>query len=84
LQRNNIAATRLNLQHYQFQLAIGWLLHPAVPMKPHMHVADLAAGTVIWPLDLIDHVLADAILEGWDISNEQFPFADSLPWNATL
>jgi hypothetical protein len=80
LERHFTASARLNLQHFLITQAKGYLLHPSTPIKPGMRVADIATGTGVWLLDVADQ-LPDCELEGWDISDEQFPPESILPKN---
>jgi hypothetical protein len=84
LQRHHASSTRLNLQHYQMRQAIGYLLHPSIPIKPGMIVGEIASGTGIWLLDLVDQLPKDCVLEGWDISDAQYPAKELLPDNIKL
>jgi hypothetical protein len=84
LQRHHAASTRLNLQHYQMQQILGHLLHPSIPIRPGMKIGEIATGTAIWLLDLVDHVPSDCLLEGWDISDDQYPGSELLPDNIKL
>jgi hypothetical protein len=84
LQRHHAASSRLNLQHNQMQKAIGYMLHPSIPINPGMKIGEIASGTGIWLLDLYDDVPKDCILEGWDISGAQFPSSELLPDNTKL
>jgi hypothetical protein len=81
LRRDYAASARLNLQHYQHKQCLGYLLHPSIQIKPGMKIADVATGTGTWLLDLSDEVPEHCLLEGWDISNAQFPHKSSLPAN---
>lgn len=81
LQRTYIASSRLNLQHYQMHQLIGSLIPPHIPIAPKDLIADLGAGTGIWLLDLSRSVPNDCTLEGWDISDQQFPLPGGLPQN---
>ncbi|KAF2811997.1 S-adenosyl-L-methionine-dependent methyltransferase [Mytilinidion resinicola] len=84
LQRHYAASARLNLQHHLYRQAIGYLLHPSIPIQEDMKVADIACGTGIWLLDLADAFPPNAILDGFDISADQFPHESTLPPNVTF
>jgi hypothetical protein len=81
LKRDYAASARLNLQHYQHKQCLGYLLHPSIPLKPGYHIADVATGTGVWLLDLAGQIAGNCVLEGWDISDAQFPHESSLPEN---
>jgi hypothetical protein len=81
LRRNYAAAARLNLQHYQHRQCLGYLLHPSIPVQPGLKIADVATGTGIWLLELAGEVPEHCVLEGWDISDAQFPHESCLPSN---
>ena len=52
LERSHIASCRLNLQHYLWKAAIGYNVHPSIPISSATIVADVAAGTGMWLVDL--------------------------------
>lgn len=52
LERNHVASCRLNLQHYLWKAAIGYNVHPSIPISPGTVVADIAAGTGMWLVDM--------------------------------
>jgi len=81
LQRNYAASARLNLQHHLYRQSIGYLLHPSIPIIGNIKVADVACGTGIWLLDLVDELHPNATLDGFDISADQFPHESTLPPN---
>ncbi|KAH8666740.1 hypothetical protein BX600DRAFT_462429 [Xylariales sp. PMI_506] len=94
LGRGYAASTRLNLQHYLWREAQGFLVHPWVREELHkkaqsakggsqtLEIADLATGTGIWLLDLHrSSELSDVKtrLQGFDISPSLFPHKAWLP-----
>lgn len=81
LRRNYAASARLNLQHYQHKQCLSYLLHPSIPMREGIRIADVATGTGVWLLDLATSSPANCTFEGWDISDAQFPHKSSLPDN---
>ncbi|KAI0967690.1 hypothetical protein F4678DRAFT_445223 [Xylaria arbuscula] len=100
LGRNYVAASRLNLQHFMYKDAQGYLLHPLV--QDHLHqkqeagqtesegsinVADLATGTGIWLFDLLKSSEVSSLdiqYKGFDISRALFPHSSWLPKNVIL
>lgn len=66
--------------------SIGYLLHPSAKAKlpEDARIADVGTGTGIWLKDLADASPPTYRLEGFDISNDQFLPADSLPSNVKL
>ena len=52
LECSHIASCRLNLQHYLWKAAIGYSVHPSVPISPTAVVADIAAGTGMWLVNM--------------------------------
>lgn len=81
LKRSYVGSARLHLQHFLMRKALGFLLPPNVPVPPNARIADVAAGTGTWLLELQEELPESCVLEGWDISNEQFPGRDLLPAN---
>ncbi|KAI0490112.1 hypothetical protein F4859DRAFT_501704 [Xylaria cf. heliscus] len=100
LGRNYLAASRLNLQHFMYKDAQGFLLHPVIQAglqqkqetrqdgsKDSLHVADLATGTAIWLVDLIKSPEVNGLdiqYHGFDISRALFPHSAWLPKNVVL
>ncbi|KAI0126778.1 hypothetical protein BJ170DRAFT_596347 [Xylariales sp. AK1849] len=94
LGRGYAASTRLNLQHYLWKEAQGFLIHPSIVEelykasetgaveKRHVEVADLATGTGVWLLDLYRSKELQGIdlrLRGYDISPSWFPHKAWVP-----
>lgn len=88
LPRDNQESQRLNDQHEYFrQLSHGHLIHPSIPARQIHAVADVATGTGLWLRQLADeltlsrpvHGEESSFFVGFDISQQQFPPADSLP-----
>lgn len=76
---------RLNLQFYLWQEAIGFNLHPTVPVETKdWKVAEVATGTGLWLCELAKNAPSSAHFDGFDISTDQFPHPDSLPRNVAL
>lgn len=83
LNRDLLSSARLHLQHAVFVNALGYLLHPAVPIGPASLVAEIATGTGIFALGLAA-AHPDARIEASDISLAQVPAQHWWPANATF
>lgn len=100
LGRGYIAASRLNLQHFLYKEANGFLLHSTIQdylrrrqesgqdgNKEPLHVADLATGTGIWILDTLKSAEVSGLnveYHGFDISRALFPHPSWLPKNVSF
>ncbi|KAI0815511.1 hypothetical protein GGR55DRAFT_629178 [Xylaria sp. FL0064] len=100
LGRDYAAASRLNLQHFMYKDAQGFLLHPIIQTKLRdkqdsrqseseglLHVADLATGTGIWLFDLLKSPEVNGLniqYHGFDISRALFPHDAWLPKDIIL
>ncbi|KAJ5247891.1 hypothetical protein N7468_002874 [Penicillium chermesinum] len=76
--------TRLDAQHLLWKLHRGYELHPLIPIKDDMKIAELGTGTAVWIFDLARQLPPTVQLQGFDISNRQFPVRDTWPQNVTL
>jgi SAM-dependent methyltransferase len=83
LDRNHLAACRLNLQHYLWKEALGFTIEPSIPIPQNANVADVACGTGLWLLDAA-RLLPGAQFSGFDIDLSQAPHPDLLPSSITL
>ena len=66
---------------------IGSLLHPNIPYASFSHplkIADVATGTGIWAADLARQLPPTAHVDGFDISDAQFPPSAQRPGNLSL
>ncbi|KAL9582653.1 MAG: hypothetical protein Q9212_003175 [Teloschistes hypoglaucus] len=87
LPRDTQESQRLDAQHEYFrQISYGHLIHPSIPAGQLDAVADVATGTGVWLRQLAnDPTLPHPVqwqqsnFVGFDISQQQFPPADSLP-----
>ena len=59
------------------------MLHPSVPTSEPLRIADIGAGTGVFPIELSQQ-LPNANIVGFDISNAQFPPVQWLPLNVSL
>lgn len=85
LGRTFSASSRLNLQHYLWKDAVGYNIHPDIPVQDHndFRIADIGTGTGIWLID-VNRQLPSARLDGFDISPDQYPPKEWLPSTISL
>ncbi|KAF1359019.1 S-adenosyl-L-methionine-dependent methyltransferase [Lizonia empirigonia] len=84
LNRDVIASTRLNLQHYIWKESMGYMLHPSIKLPSSgVRIADIGTGTGIWTHDL-SRQYPHTEIHGFDISSEQYPAQGFLPNNVRL
>jgi SAM-dependent methyltransferase len=77
---------RLNFQHNVFlRMTKGHYLpaHIEEALPPNPRIADVATGTGTW-LKALSERLPNARLEGFDMTPEHYPAAETLPSNVTL
>ncbi|GKZ33777.1 hypothetical protein AbraIFM66950_003813 [Aspergillus brasiliensis] len=84
LRRDRCEAVRLDAQHLLWQLHAGYLLHPEIPRKDGMVIADLGAGTGIWALELAPHLPQNARIVAYDIADTHFPAKEYWPANVSF
>lgn len=87
LDRSTLGSSRLYMQHWLWQRLAGHLLHPSIPIKEKMKIADIACGTGIWLIDLAREFRESSTyvqLDGFDISAAQYPPSALLPSNVKL
>ncbi|TGO49783.1 hypothetical protein BCON_0200g00120 [Botryotinia convoluta] len=87
LDRSPLGSSRLYIQNWLWQRLIGHLLHPSIPIKENIKIADIACGTGIWLIDLARELAkskTNAKLDGFDISTNQYPNSALLPSNVKL
>ncbi|KAL8774224.1 MAG: hypothetical protein Q9209_000975 [Squamulea sp. 1 TL-2023] len=83
LQRELFSSVRLYLQHWMWRRELGYVLHPEIPVKEGMRIADVACGNCAWLVDAArEHPTAQ--FDGFDLSDAQFPHSGWLPKNITL
>jgi SAM-dependent methyltransferase len=83
LDRNHLSACRLNLQSYLWRDAIGYNVHPLIPLAEDYVVADIACGTGAWLID-VARTSPNATLEGFDNDPTQAPHDKWLPSNVSI
>lgn len=81
--------SRLNKQHSLFTQSFRFLLHPRIPInyndaKLSLEIADIATGTGIWAIETAKILPSKCQIDGFDISDKQFPPAEDLPSNIRL
>ncbi|KAI1124964.1 S-adenosyl-L-methionine-dependent methyltransferase [Nemania abortiva] len=84
LGRGVAQSVRLDAQHLLWKLHMGFVLHPSVPIKENMKIAELGCGTGIWLLDLAQELPSTVQIHGFDISNKQFPPSFLWPGNVSF
>ncbi|KAH6664447.1 S-adenosyl-L-methionine-dependent methyltransferase [Halenospora varia] len=83
LDRSHAAACRLNLQFYLWKDAIGFNIHPSILISEKCIIADVAAGTGAWLLD-VARTFPNATLDGFDNDLSQAPHQKWLPPNISM
>ncbi|KAL8950967.1 MAG: hypothetical protein Q9222_003028 [Ikaeria aurantiellina] len=83
LDRSYLAACRLNVQHYLWKDALGYDIHPSITLPQAPIIADVAAGTAMWVMD-VARTYPLAQVEGFDNDLSQAPSSRWLPSNAHL
>lgn len=85
LTRDFLDNNRINYMNSLWTKVFGYLLHPKIPTdSPDIRIADVGTGTGIWLFDVRDVVSPSARLEGFDISFDAAPPAETLPSNVTF
>ncbi|KAJ5471346.1 hypothetical protein N7530_008703 [Penicillium desertorum] len=77
-------SVRLDAQHLLWKLHTGYELHPDITVTENMKIAELGTGTAVWIFDLAKQLPPTVQLDGFDISDDQFPAKDLWPQNVTL
>lgn len=83
LDKSHSAACRLNLQFYLWKTAIGFNIHPSIPVSESFTIADVAVGTGAWLLN-VARTLPNATFEGFDNDLSQAPHQKWLPQNVSM
>ncbi|KAL2042789.1 hypothetical protein N7G274_004548 [Stereocaulon virgatum] len=86
LGRGYQASARLALLHLMNHATTGYLLHPSIPLDhtKDLRIADVGCGTGLWLGTLGREMPSTARLDGFDISDEQFPKGDPYGENVSL
>ncbi|RCI14843.1 hypothetical protein L249_6708 [Ophiocordyceps polyrhachis-furcata BCC 54312] len=81
-------STRLDAQHLLWAMHLSYVLHPDIPIREDMRIADVGCGsagmTSIWLLDISRTLPRSTHLHGYDISDSLFPPRSSWPENLSL
>ena len=83
LNRDFYAATRLTCQHWVWHQELGYNIHPTINVPENGRIADVAAGTGAWLLEVAREYPASHC-DGFDISIDQAPPLIWLPSNVTF
>jgi 2-polyprenyl-3-methyl-5-hydroxy-6-metoxy-1,4-benzoquinol methylase len=79
-------SSRLFMQHWMWQLQLGYELHPSIPPdirnKPNLKIADVACGNGAWLFEL--QAPETTQLDGYDLSSNCFGAKEWLPKNVKL
>ncbi|KAF7620894.1 hypothetical protein AFLA_006188 [Aspergillus flavus NRRL3357] len=81
LGRNIFHSVRLDAQHLLWRLHTGYILHPRIHVTDNMKIAKLGTGTGVWLFEGAKYLPTTAQLDGFDISDEQFPLKEQCPPN---
>ncbi|KAJ5649624.1 uncharacterized protein N7484_003347 [Penicillium longicatenatum] len=73
LKHDRVEALRLGSQHLLWQLHTKHILHPDIPIKDGMAIADIGAGTGIWAVELAAQLPPSARVVAYDITDAHFP-----------
>ncbi|RAH81239.1 hypothetical protein BO86DRAFT_102959 [Aspergillus japonicus CBS 114.51] len=73
LGRSITDSVRLDAQHLLWKFHKGYELHPEIPVRNDMKIADLGCGTGTWLLDLSRQLPPTVQLHGLDSSDQQYP-----------
>ncbi|KAJ5622191.1 hypothetical protein N7528_005423 [Penicillium herquei] len=80
LRRDQVEGIRLGSQHLLWQLYLKHLLHPEIPIKDGMAIADIGAGTGIWALEVASQLPSSSVT-AFDIAETHFPRPEFRPSN---
>ncbi|KAL9022346.1 MAG: hypothetical protein Q9185_000461 [Variospora sp. 1 TL-2023] len=67
-----------------FRIVRGYNLHPKVTLESGARIADIGAGTCIWPIDIVGELQYPVTVDAIDISMAQCPPPSWLPQNIRL
>ncbi|KAE8412670.1 hypothetical protein BDV36DRAFT_287667 [Aspergillus pseudocaelatus] len=65
-----------SVQHLLWRLHTGYILHPRIPVTDDMRIAELGTGMRIWLFEATKYLPPSTQLDGFDISDEQFPLKE--------
>ncbi|RFU29636.1 hypothetical protein B7463_g6716, partial [Scytalidium lignicola] len=75
---------RLDAQHLLWKLHTGYTLNPKISVTTDTRIAEIGTGTGLWLLDLAENLPSSVQLDGYDISDSQYPSQAFLPNNVSL
>ncbi|KAL5364273.1 S-adenosyl-L-methionine-dependent methyltransferase [Aspergillus floccosus] len=84
LGRNISESVRLDAQHLLLTYHCGYVLHPHICVSESMNIAEVGTGTGRWLLDVARAVPETVQLDGFDVSDSQFPPRRMWPPNVTM
>ncbi|KAL7940783.1 S-adenosyl-L-methionine-dependent methyltransferase [Trichoderma barbatum] len=84
LGRDYAEGLRLETQHLLWNIHDGYTIDPKIPITPQTKIADVGTGTGVWLLDVATQVPSTVQLDGFDISDEQFPHKSNVPENVNF
>ncbi|KAL6826657.1 S-adenosyl-L-methionine-dependent methyltransferase [Trichoderma camerunense] len=79
--RDYAEGLRLETQHLLWNIHNGYTINPKIPITPQTKIADVGTGTGVWLLDVATQVPPTVQLDGFDISDGQFPHKSNIPDN---
>ncbi|KAL6697092.1 S-adenosyl-L-methionine-dependent methyltransferase [Trichoderma pleuroticola] len=82
--RDYAEGLRLETQHLLWNIHNGYTINPNIPITPQTKIADLGTGTGVWLLDVATQVPPTVQLDGFDISDGQFPHKSNIPDNVNF
>jgi len=83
INNKHISACRLNLQFYPWKDALGFNIHPSIPLYLPA-IADVVTGTGAWLIYLSRILPKSTRLDGFDGNLDQVPLAKWLPPNVSI
>ncbi|KAL7910594.1 S-adenosyl-L-methionine-dependent methyltransferase [Trichoderma velutinum] len=82
--RDYAEGLRLETQHLIWNIHNGYTINPKIPITSQTKIADLGTGTGVWLLDVATQVPSTVQLDGFDISDGQFPHKSNVPNNVNF
>ncbi|KAF7924890.1 hypothetical protein EAE99_006367 [Botrytis elliptica] len=83
--RDYKSSMRLNYNHFLIKEVCGYLVHPSIPTnQTKLRIADVGTGTGIWACDLASKLPETVRIDGFDISDAQYPAPGFRPKNVHL
>lgn len=79
-----MASARLHLQHFFCVLSLGYHLHPDIPHKENVRVADIGCGTGIWAFEVARTLPHGGKVDAYDLNLAQCPPKEWWPENVAF